>query len=305
VQLFYEGTEITDFVDVTACEHRDVAGGRADGLMVTMEHAEKWYAWGPKKGDKMLAARDGYDTGVLYVDMILPENGKFTITATSMPAAALRKAWKTYEQTTIGGILKACAAECGMNWAAHGVDTEAAVPFLLRRNEGCAALLQRLLARECATLKCLNGTLTAIGIPYAQTLETAITLELDARTPGFAYRRIDQRRLAAVNVVSLYGAGRATDSNATDGLERTYANLPAMSAVDAAKWARGMLMIQNRTAEETELQTTFNPHMSALMRVDITGPTDATGEWLVEEARHDLYNGKTTAKLYRCLTSIA
>ncbi|MCE5344525.1 MAG: hypothetical protein LLF96_13215 [Eubacteriales bacterium] len=304
MQLFYEGTDITEFVDIYDCVHRDVSGGRADGLAMTLGHAGKWFAWGPQKGDKLIAACDGYDTGILYLDMILPENGKYRITATSMPAAALHRAWKSYENTTIRGVLKACAAESGVDWATYGVDENAAIPFLLRKNEGCAALLQRMLQWEGATLKCLNGKYTAIGIAYAQGLTAKQTIEIDSQTPGLTYRKIGQRKLAAVNVVSPYGNGRAEDTEVTAGEEITLANLPVFGDVTAARWARGILLSHNRTAEELKLSTTLNPSMSAMVRVDVTSPTETGGVWMVDEARHDLVNRRTAVTLLRCVASV-
>ncbi len=114
MQLFYEDTDITDYVDVKSCIHRDVSGGRADGLEMVLEHAEKWFAWKPQRDDRIVVAHNGYTTGTLYLSMILPEDGKYRLTAASMPSHAKRKVWRCYEDTTIQGMMRACAAECGI-----------------------------------------------------------------------------------------------------------------------------------------------------------------------------------------------
>lgn len=57
--------------------------------------------------------------------------------------------------------------------------------------------------------------------------------------------------------------------------------------------------MNNRQAEEVRIEMEFNRGITALTRIDITGDTDASGEWLVEEAAHDFINERTSAVLLR------
>ena len=52
------------------------------------------------------------------------------------------------------------------------------------------------------------------------------------------------------------------------------------------------------------MQNDFNPGLTALSRVDVTGDTDASGQWLVDEVEHDMKNLTTTATMRRCNYSI-
>ena len=63
-------------------------------------------------------------------------------------------------------------------------------------------------------------------------------------------------------------------------------------------------MHHNRQAETLTIESEFNPGFSAMTRIDIVGGTDATGDWIIEEAEHDFYNRKSRAKLYRCIYTI-
>ena len=302
--LYYEGTEITDYVDIKSCIHRDVSGGRADGLDILLDNAARWFAWGPKRDDRILASHKGYDTGIMYISQILPEDGKFRLRATSAPSSVKRRAWNAYQGSTLAGIMRACAAECGLEWAVFGLDKDMRYPFILRKNEGVTAFLQRLTEMEGGTLKCLNRRLTAIGIEYAQGLPAKQNLEIDSKTPGFVYRNIAARKWESVAVASPYGTGAAFDGSADTAESKTYTNLPAFDKITAGRWARGLLLCNNRTAEEMEFSTAFNPGMSAMVRVDVTSPTDAHGEWIIDEARHDFIQDRTWIKMLRSVTSI-
>ena len=42
-----------------------------------------------------------------------------------------------------------------------------------------------------------------------------------------------------------------------------------------------------------------------MQRADVDGNTDANGEWLIDEAEHDLLNGRTTARYLRAIDTIS
>ena len=41
-----------------------------------------------------------------------------------------------------------------------------------------------------------------------------------------------------------------------------------------------------------------------MTRVDVSGPTDASGEWIIDEVEHDMIGRKSTATLFRCIDTI-
>ena len=96
MELYYQGVDIAYMVDITKCIHHEASGGRCDCLEIEMDHAGAWYSWGPKTDDVIVASMNGYQTGTLYLNTIIPQNGKFRILATSVPSAARRKTCATY-----------------------------------------------------------------------------------------------------------------------------------------------------------------------------------------------------------------
>lgn len=305
MELYYEGVDITEDVDVKACVHRDHAGGRCDGLILELESAARWYAWGPKKDDRIEVRHGGYTTGRLYLHSFMPEDGVFRILAMSMPGGSYRKAWGSFEKTTLAGVMRASAAECGMDWRLYGLDANALYPYLTRKNESCPAFLDRLMRLEGSALKCYDGQMVGISIEYAQRLDAAVSVDILADQPGVTHRLSDGKRLLGIEIRTPYASAVATDTAALDATDRpVYAELPVLDGVHAGRWARGMLLCHNRLAEELVIETVFNPAMTAMARVDVSSATGAAGEWLVHEAEHDFVNMKTTARMHRCITSI-
>jgi phage protein D len=305
VQLIYQGTDITPFVDISKCVHRDVSGGRSDSVDMELEHAAAWHRWGPEIDDEIRLIQGGLDTGVMYLNTIWPEDGRYRLVATSLPAAARRKAWKSYHDMTLEDILRACAAECRMSYGLYGLEGGMRYPYLERRDEGCAAFLDRLMALEGGVFKVIGGRLCGIGILWAQEQKAARAIELTAGQEGVQHIRRDGDRWAGLTVRAPWGEAAARDSRAAGDIWPVKTDLPARDAAQAGRWARGLLMQHNRRTEQLRLNTELNTAMTAMARVDIQSGAAANGEWLADEATHDLINRKTQTALVRCITDIS
>lgn len=304
MQLFYEGTDITRDVDVVKCIHRDVSGGRCDSIEIELEHAAAWYRWKPQRDDVMEVQKDGYSTGILFLNTILPTAGKYRIIATSLPSTSRRKTYAVYEDMRISDIVASCAAECGMDSALFGIDNDITYPYLMRQKEGAPAFLSRILKYEGAVLKSLNGRLTAISIEYAQGMAATQTIKITADQVGTYYLRRDDIKLAGITIKTPYATGGAEDADAPYGQRELFTDHPATDSAQAARWARGLLLCHNRTAEELTVNMEFNPGMTAMTRIDIESATDADGQWLIDEVEHDFFRKTSKAKLLRCVKTI-
>lgn len=304
MEIFYQDKDITELVNVRKCIVRDTAGKRCDSLEVEFENEAGWYSWGPEKDDRIVIKHNGYNSGTMYVNSILTESGYYRILAASLPCAAREKASRAYYQKSIEHIMRDCAAASGMGFRIFGIDGAQIIPYIERNNEGCASFLDRLLMLEGAALKCIDGKYTAIGISYAQDLQAVQEMELLAGEGGAAYQRCGTpyRRLT---VKTPYACSSAEDSAVPETcVSITECGLPAMDDIQAARWARGMLLALNRKCESVRAQGDFNAGMTAMIRIDIGGDTDASGEWITEEVEHDLVNLKTTVLLRRCIRTI-
>jgi len=304
VKLVYEGADITGEVHIRKCVYHEAGGGRLDSLDIELENAERWYRWKPQRDDHINVSLDSLTTGRMYLQSIIPENSKFRLFATSAPSAAALKRWASYENATLKQIMDSCSAELGMNAEIYGLDENAVYPYLLRKNETCTAFITRLLEWEGATLKCVNGRLAAIAIEYAQKLRTSRSIALRADQQGVMYCLQDKMRWAGVTIKTPHATASAVDTAVNGMQHRTLADLPARDAFTAGRWARGMLLTNNRKAETLQIAMTFDESLCALVRVDIQADENLGGKWLAEEVEHDLKNEKTSLILRRCIDTI-
>lgn len=305
MEIYYEGTDITDDVQVTNCIVRDGCGERCDSLEIEFENAARWYGWGPEEDDQIVVEHNGYGSGILFVNSILPEAGRFRILATSLPCCAREKAYRSFIGNTVEEIMRACADVSGLGYQLFGIDGGIAIPYIQRENESCAAFLHRLLKLEGAAFKCVNGKYTGIGIEYAQEQFPHQTIEITAQQEGAEYMR-NGRKLKALTIETPCARATAEDADVPDAHGRiTIGQYPARDSLQAGRWARGLLLHENRTCESLRIESEFNAGFTAMVRVDIEGDTDAVGEWLIHEAERDLIAGTSTVKLHRCIRSIS
>lgn len=303
MEIYYQGYDITEMVTVNACVGRDTCGDRCDSLEIEFSNAAGWYSWGPKEDDQIVVTYNGYDTGVQYVHTIIPSEGTFRILAASMPGTARKREYRSFTGKTIEEIIAMCAARTDMDYQIFGMDGSIVIPYIEQNNESAPAFLQRLLTLEGASLKIINGKYTAIDILYAQERAAKQNIEITAKQVGTTYTK-NGACIKRITVRTPYAEASAEDTAEEGTREIMVNNLPARNSIQAGRWARGKLLNENRKCEMVDMEQDFNAGMSALVRIDISGDTDATGEWIAEDVQHDFVNKKTKAKLHRCVWSI-
>lgn len=304
MNILYENTDITNQVQVKEISVIDTCGGHCDSLEIAFENAAGWFRWGPKEDDRIIVAHDGYDSGIMYVNTVIPEDGRFRILATSLPCKARYKEYRSFNNKTIEEIMGICAAASGMEYQIFGINKSIVIPYIEQKNESCAAFLHKLLMLEGAELKCVNGKYTAIGIDYIQEKDATKTVTLSASSSGNRYMKIGQP-VRELRIITPYAKGSAIDTSAgTDKETRTVSCVPAMSDSQAERWAKNKLLYVNREVECVTYNSVFDPGITAMVRIDIAGEGEVTGKWLVQTVTHDLMDKTTMVKLLRCIQTI-
>ncbi|MBQ9252243.1 MAG: hypothetical protein IJ188_06385 [Clostridia bacterium] len=303
LKLYYEGVDITRQVDIIECTCRDVSCGESDCLNLKVDHADTWFQWGPKKNDQIRVTRSGYDTKTMFLNTVVPEDGAYRIYATAAKSVPFPKRWQAYEGKTLAAIMAVCAGECGMGAKLYGIGGGITYEYLMRNNLSAPVFLETLIQREGGILKTLDGNYAAIGIKYAQGLPAMHVLELDSDQMDSQY--IDRRDLSwkSVQIRTLFGNGTARDAN-SNGQNRIITDIPVDDDAMAYRWAKGILMAHNRQSETLSIEMDFNPGYTAMVRVDVKSRTDAAGEWMIHEVEQNLLDGRTKAKMYRCMSGI-
>ena len=304
MELRWNGTDITGKVNITGCVHRDVAGGKSDTLELQMDRSDIWYRWGPEEGDRIQVTEGGYDSGEMYLTAVVPVRDQFRVLAAGIKPEAARKKWEGFRNVSFHALVERCAAECGMEGKVYGMEKNLMIPYALRKGEGVAAFLDRIATAEGFKLKAWGGALRAIYLPYAEEMEAANGMKITSMTSGVLYRRRKNAKYTMLTVQSPFATATARDTAAEGNFTRTLTGLPAEDGIQAGRWARNLLRHHNRQAEEMTVEQSLNTKLTALTKVSVNGGTDMDGEWIIEEAEHDLKNKTSSVKMYRVIETV-
>lgn len=304
MRIIWNGTDITAYCNVTGCVHRDAAGGRNDSLEMEMDRADVWYRWAPDEGDEIEVTQDGYTTGIMYLTAVIPCGDKYRILAGSVKPAGDRKTWAGYENNSFRALAERCAAECGMKAKIFGMDEDLLIPYCMRRGEGCAAFLTRIGRAEGFKIKAFSGVFRAIYLPWAEGLAPVSRITITADQKGVNYRRRGSAKYTALTVQTPWTRATARDIAAAGNRPAVVTDLPAADAATAGRWARNLLRDHNRQAEELTVDQRLDTRLAALSRVSVDGGTDMDGEWIIEEAEHDLHNRNTSVRMFRIMDTV-
>ena len=304
MELSWNGIDITDSVNITGCVHRESASGKSDCLELTLDHASRWYGYAPEEDDEIILTHGDYSTGKLYLNAVIPVGDQYRILATSVKRAAARRAWASYADTTLKDIFDKCGAECGMEGRLYGVDGRLPYPFALRRNEGAAAFLNRIGEWEGLCVKARNGAFLGVSVALAQEREAEAGLEISAKQEGVTWRRRDNMKYTGLTVQTPFAKATARDADAKGNNAPIITCLPAMDNAQAGRWARGLLLMHNRKTETLTIDKGLDTSLVPLAKVEVSGGTAMSGDWLVDDAEHDIFNGRTTANLLRVIESV-
>lgn len=299
MELIYEGVNITNRIVIAGAEVHDVSGGRSDSMLLTLNRALDWYCWDPKPDDRIELRHNGWSSGEMYLAAIAPEKDQFRILATAAKSGARQKKNRSFENMTIGQILRICANECGMGYRIFGIDEKSRIPYVWRQGESAAAFLNRIAAWEGAVLKTYAGRFTMIGIREAQKLPAHETITIAVNQEGINYAKQENKKYRTLTIKTADFSVTARDSDAKWGTDKTRCDLPASDAAVGNRWANGILLTNNRKTEELMIESTLHLDWTAMIRVDVAGRTDAAGQWIIDECTHDLMADRSTAKLLR------
>lgn len=302
MRIIWNGKDITESVNVTGCVYRDTFG-RADSLELMLDGAEQWYRWKPENGDEIAVTEGNGGTGRLYLNAVIPIRNEYRVLATSLPGGAEGRKWQGYEGKTLRDLAAVLAAECGMSAQVYGVEENLLNPWLERKDESAAKFMGRIAQAEGLALKIHDGIWRLIGIEWAQNRKAAEGIRIESRQEGVRYRKRDGMKWAALTVNGITHSATARDREAI-GRENAEISMPVTTAAQAGRWARGILLGRNRMAEELCIERSMDLNLSAMYRIDVSGNTDANGEWIVDEAEHDIKNKTSRAVLRRVVGSI-
>ncbi len=304
MRVMVNGVDITDRYKIDRAVTRDSDGGEQDIFEVACTGKEAYTDIVRVKSDDVLtASMDGYSTGELYVHTAFGRDGKYALSARGTRRSADEKRWACYEDVTLMELMHLAAVELDMGFGQYGI-TDQKYKRLVRRDESWPMFLRRILRLESAVLKCTNGKLLAISIPWAQGQKAVKAYDIAPNQSGCSYNEtFEQYRECVLEEVEVTGKAVDIAVPGSRTLRPQGIDTDGNKAL-ARRWAAGELLCMNRAARNVEMELPFDPELAAMSRVDLTGLNVTQGKWLAGMVKHEPLQKRTKMILRPCIETI-
>jgi uncharacterized protein len=302
LNFIYNGTDITADVQPIKLLLIDNAGGVPDSISAVFSDTQGlWGRWRPAKNDTIQAMVDGYDTGLMYIDHLSQQSGRFEIKVLSIPQTAKTARSQSWEDVRFLEFAAEIAGRHGFQLQTFGITNH-----LYRRvdqdEEADFAFLAYRSALEGYALKASGRTLIIYGERAEE--ERAInekesTIYQVDMIGGFHF--IDKSTDIYSKCIVRSGMMRGEFSDVSVNGPALTKNIAVSDHGEAQRFAKGILRSLNKYAITGRFTTELKPKFAAGSNVMIRGIGLFDGRYFVHRITHDIINQRTEFQVRRPL----
>lgn len=120
MNIYVNGKDITQSVEVAACIYDMYAANHADVIKLELNDDGNMKSWGWKRGDSLVITEESLNTGMMHIIDIKMTNTKIKVKASSVIQRDVLRT-KTWRKTTFLSIGKQIADENGWKFMPYGI----------------------------------------------------------------------------------------------------------------------------------------------------------------------------------------
>lgn len=314
MNLYYNGIDIYNDISLNYCVYEMYAEKQADTLVLRLNDPSGiWSKWNPNNNDILRFKEGASDTGKMFLHSLKPENGLFTIRATTIPKSGTVKKSKSWAGGRFLQLGNEIARNHGLTFKSYGC-TDQVYPYLKQENETDFALFSRLCTLESCQMLVFDGNLLAYSEQYIEQQAVTGMLEVD-KNGNFTYQDNRSACFGSCEVSTGDFSGTFTEPN-TKNISVLRANCiaeaqfhaPGLSAsgdrptllcnnnAEATRFAKGLLRNVNKYGHTGQFSKSLLTGYAAASLLQLK--TDKANAWngpvFVYKVRHDFVGNKST-----------
>ena len=295
MNFWYNGVDIYDDVSINYCVHEMYAEKQADTLVIRFRDPKSlWSKWRPQAGDTIRLKSGASDTGQMFVYLIRPENGAFTLRAMSMPRTAKVRQFRSWEGVRFFQLGNLVAANHGLQFKTYGCEDQV-YPYIVQENESDTAFFSRLCMLEGCQMLIFDGSLLVYNEWYMEQREISGSLTV-GEYGTFEYSDNQNRLYGSCEVASGSYYGQYIADPANSRVLRPDRTIQVSSNAEAARFARGQLRNANKYCRTGKITKELITDYAAASLVRLT--TAKAGTWdgpaFIYQVRNDYARNRST-----------
>ena len=295
ISLYYQDVDIHDDIAIDTIYHDMYAADHADTLYLRLNDAGNlWDSWNPQIGDEIAAEYGDAKTGKMYITECSPENGLYTIRASSAPLSAVsdlnNKAWQKVKLTQIG---QEVAGRHGLEFKNYG-SPDYLYTYILQSNKADLPFLSHRAALEGCSVICYDGAL----ILYAdQEMENETPLEsiyIDSDT-DYTYKDSRSKLYGSCEIERGNYSGNFKAENESNRVLIPKEDISIGSNEEAERFAMNLLRKANQNVYSGYFYSPILPEYApaSVVELDNDRAPSWNGKIFITHIRNDYGKGKS------------
>lgn len=297
LKVLYNGTDISDAISVNSCIHEMFASSEADTLVLKFNDINKlWDKWQPQKNEMISIVCGIAKSGQMFIHSVDPENGLYTLRASSVPRDADKKNEKSWENVWLLQLVKEIADRHELGFEYYGVE-DRLYSYICQENLPDFEFLQETCDLESLAFVVYDKKLVLYSEEYLENQEAIKTIEIDDNNK-YNYSDNSLKGLGGLTIKNGNISGAYFSSNGLTNTDTRIINHYLSSASEANRFAKGIWRKESKKLATGVLKDTIMRDISAgsIFNLVTSGASSWDEKVLVYKIRQDYV--EATSKLF-------
>lgn len=306
MNIFYNDVDITADVHPLVLKLVDNAGGKPDSITSVFSDSEgEWSQWKPSKNDKLQIKKDGYDTGIMFIDHIGQYAGKFEIKVLSIPQESKTARTQAWEDVRLLEIATEIAARYGFKLNTFNI-TNHFYKRVDQLEEADFSFLSNLCTREGYALKINDRSIVIYDestVEQNNPDESKTTFYPHDMIGGYEFvnKSVDIYGKCIIRCQTLDGYIEAEHKDSNVNGPTLFPKIYAQDLAEAQRWSKGILRSYNKHMISGRFTTELKTGFAAGSNLFVKDVGMFDGKYFVHRIEHDLVNNRTVFTVRRPL----
>lgn len=300
MQLYYEGKDITNSIEIRKADITDNAGEELDSLDLILNDTKGlWSAWGPEKNNSVQIKAEGFDSGIMYIDEISQQRGSIIIRALPIKQEAKTPYNKAWDNVRFMEFCQDIAKKQSLELKTYGIENYL-YPRVDQHEQADLRFLAWRSLLEGYTLKVTNGSIVIFSEKYMENQDPIKILTPDDIDGDFFFKDKSSNIFGSCKIINKEYPYQFTDPKLFGAVLKYY-DISVNSLGESERYSKGLLRAKNKFEKTLGCNIKFSSGIAAGNMITAANFGIANGKYFIYQIIHRLVENKSTLRLRKPL----